>query len=169
MKLILAVLPFMAFGLAAADTPVVVNNGTKNAVPVLVQAPLETFTFSREILNPAGSGLIEYNLFNVPAGKKLVIESIAVRTRGPGLFDLKLRYNAPQNHGFVIPLASWPYQNPLPSEGVVLSGLHTVRMYVPSGQAVRLQMVGGMPLPAPNQNSPTFIDVAISGHFVDEI
>jgi hypothetical protein len=169
MKLTFAALPLIAFGLAAADTPVVVNNTVKNPVPVLVQAPHETFTFSKEILNPTGSGLIEYTLFTVPAGKKLVIESIAVRTRGPGLFDLKLRYSAPQIQSFVIPLTMWPYQNPLASEGLILSGLHNVRMYVASNQAVRLQMVGGMPLPAPNQNSPTFIDFAISGHLVDEI
>lgn len=169
MKLMMAVLPLIALGLAAADTPVVVTNTVKNPVPVLVQAPHEPFTFSKEILNPAGSGQVEYTLFSVPAGKKLVIESISVRSRGPGLFDLKLRYNAPQTNSFVIPMTLWPFQSPLASEGLVVSGLHNVRLYVPSTQAVRLQMVGGMPLPAPNQNSPTFIDFSISGHLVDEI
>lgn len=133
------------------------------------KAPHETFTFSKEIFNPAGSGLIEYNLFSVPAGKKLVIETIAVRTRGPGLLDLKLRYNAPQTNAFVIPMALWPSQSPPPSEGLVMSGLHNVKMYAASNQTVRLQMVGGFPLPAPNANSPTFIDFAISGYLVDEI
>lgn len=161
MKLLIAVLPSIAVRVAAADTPVVVNNSVKNAVPVLVQAPQETFTF--------GSGLIEYNLFIFPVGKKLVIETIPVRTSGPGFFDLKLRYNAPQVNAFVIPMALWPSQSSLPSEGLVMSGLHDVKMYVAANQTVRLQMVGGFPLPAPNANSPKFIDFAISGHLVDEI
>jgi hypothetical protein len=167
MKLMIAALPLIAFGLAAADTPVVVNNTVKNPVPVLVQAP-EPFTFTKEIFTPAGSGQIENSLFTVPAGKKLVIETISIRTRGPGLFDLRLRYNAPQLSSFVLPMVMWPVQSPLVSEGVVMSGLHNVRMYVPSNQTVRLQIAAGATLPPPAVNM-TFIDVAISGHLVDEI
>jgi len=168
MKMMFAVLPLIALGLMAADTPVVVKNSVKEPVPTQEQAPREPFAFTKEIFNPAGSGQVEHALFSVPAGKKLVIESIGVRTRGPGLFDLKLRYNAPQTQSFVIPMALWPFQSPSASEGLVVSGLHSVKLYVPSTQSVRLQMVGGQTLPAPNQNSPTFIDVAISGYLVDE-
>ncbi len=161
---------FLALSLSAADTPVVVNNTVKNAVPVLVQAPHEPFTFTKQITNPPGSGLIEYTLFSVPAGKRLVIETISVYSRAVGLFDLRLRYNSIGFvNSFALPMTMWPVQNPLASEGATMSGLHNVRMYVASGQTVRVQMIGGLPLPAPNQASPTFLDVSISGHLTDEI
>jgi len=167
MKMMFAVLPLIALGLMAADTPVVVKNSVKEPVPTQEQAPREPFAFTKEILNPAGSGQVEHALFSVPAGKKLVIESIGVRTRGPGLFDLKSRYNAPQTQSFVIPMALWPFQSPSASEGLVVSGLHSVKLYVPS--TIGAAPDGGRQnLPAPNQNSPTFIDVAISGYLVDE-
>jgi hypothetical protein len=44
-----------------------------------------------------------------------------------------------------------------------------MRLYVNGNLPVRLRMVGGFPLPAPNQNSPTFLDISISGHLIDEI
>ncbi len=165
MKLFIAALPFLAFALTAADTPVVVNNTEKDPVPVRVQGPSQPFSFSNQIINPGGSGLVEYPQFNVPAGKRLIIETISVRTRSVGLFDLKLRFNAPQVQAFTIPLNTHPIQSPLSTEGVILTGMHNVRIYVPGGQSVRLQMVGG---PSQNVNNQTFVDFALSGHLVDE-
>ena len=161
---------FLALGLSAADTPVVVNNSVKNPVPVLAQAPHEPFSFTKKILNPPGSGLIEYDLFTVPAGKRLVIETVSVFSRATGLFELRLTYpGIGFTNMFVLPMTLWPVQNPLPSEGIIMSGLHNMRLYVNGNLPVRLRMVGGFPLPAPNQNSPTFLDISISGHLIDEI
>ncbi len=161
---------FLALSLSAADTPVVVNNTVKNAVPVLVQAPHEPFSFYKKIINPAGTGLIEYDLFAVPAGKRLVIETISVNSRATGLFDLRLTYpGIGFTNMYVLPLTMWPLQSPLASEGVVLSGLHNVRLYISANQAVRLRMVSGPTLPAPGQNTPTFLEICVSGHLVDEV
>jgi hypothetical protein len=44
-----------------------------------------------------------------------------------------------------------------------------MRLYVNGNLPVRLRMIGGPALAAPNQNSPTFLDISISGHLVDEI
>ena len=48
----------------------------------------------------------------------------------------------------------------------MLTGRHNVRIYVPRGQSVRLQLVGGWT--QASSNNQTFVDIASSGHLVDE-
>ena len=142
------------------NTPSVTVNGT--ALVRNVDDPARNaFAVFREYDVPSGSADQTFFVATVPAGKRLVIETVETGTNVPSGQSVIFNLNTSLNSQTITHLIAVAAQGNIPTIGDTWVGTHAVRWYTDSGADVTVR------LRRSSSAGGAFIGVTLSGYLVD--